>query len=82
MSQFRIVGVACDAQTRWTDDGDPVHTYGAQSVGADCGEEFTLMGGATFADVVRGAEADGWTVQGAGRGRVYLCPNHSSATPA
>lgn len=82
MSQFRVVGVACDAFTRWTDDGDPVHSYGDNAVGAMCGEEFTLMGGATFLEVNREAQREGWEIKGSGRARVYLCPAHVTAVRA
>ncbi|CAA0136348.1 Uncharacterised protein [Mycolicibacterium vanbaalenii] len=79
MSQFRIIGVACDAYSRWNNDGDRFDTYGPNAVGEDCGEEFTLMGGATFTDVVRDAKREGWTVKGKGRSRVYLCAAHRDA---
>lgn len=80
VSQFRIVGVACDAHTRWTDDGVRIDTFGPNAAGAACGEEFTLMGGATYADVERDAKRDGWNVKGAGRAKAYLCPEHRNAS--
>lgn len=79
MGQFRIVGIACDAQTKWTADGDPVHTYGPNAAGADCGEEFTLMGGSTFGDVIKAATREGWAVKGRGMNKAFLCATHAEA---
>lgn len=79
MSQFRIVGIACDALIRFTDEGVRVDTYGTNAVGADCGEEFTLLGGATYAEVERDAKRDGWKIVGSGRAKTHLCPTHKAA---
>lgn len=82
MSEFRVVGISCDAQTKWTDEGNPVHTYGPNAVGADCGEEFTLFGGARVGDVRRDAVKEGWVIKGRGLGKAFLCPAHAEATEA
>lgn len=65
--RFRAVGVACDAEDMPGFNGD------------SCGDEITLYGGATYADVEADARRAGWKILG-GRthmGRRYLCPRHA-----
>lgn len=69
--RFRTVGAACDAEDMSGYAGDP------------CGDEITLYGGSTFADVDKEAKRAGWTIFG-GRthmDRRYLCPRHKELVP-